>query len=75
MSALDRDDLATLIRALGAETGAPASHVEAERDEWLPPIVSDRLVDAPWKTAQDNVFDVFGTGSGCPFAVRPRLPA
>jgi len=29
-------------------------------------------VRAPWKTVQDNVFDVFGTGSGNPFNAQPQ---
>jgi general secretion pathway protein D len=42
-------------------------HVAAERDEWLPPIASERMVLAPWKTVQDDAFEVFGAGSGNPF--------
>ncbi len=48
------------------------ARVMAEQDDWLPPIVSDRLVKAPWKTIQDEVFEVFGTGSGNPFNASPR---
>jgi general secretion pathway protein D len=48
------------------------AHVEAERDEWLPPIASEQQVKAPWKTIQDQVFDVFGTGSGNPFSAQPK---
>jgi general secretion pathway protein D len=47
-------------------------HVEAERDEWLPPICADRFLKSPFRTVQDEVFDVFGTGSGNPFTTSPR---
>ncbi|MEZ0229540.1 MAG: type II secretion system protein GspD, partial [Planctomycetota bacterium] len=48
------------------------AHVLAEQDEWIPPVVSERLVKAPWKTIQDDVFEVFGTGSGNPFGSSPK---
>lgn len=48
------------------------AHVLAEQDEWIPPVVSERLLTAPWKTVQDDVFDVFGTGSGNPFGATPK---
>jgi len=45
-------------------------HVEAQRDEWVPAICSDRWVDPAraGKTLQDDVFDTFGPGSGNPFS-------
>jgi general secretion pathway protein D len=45
-------------------------HVEAQRDEWIPAICSDRWVDPAraGKTLQDDVFDTFGPGSGNPFS-------
>src|SRR5205807_2453209 len=48
------------------------AHVLAEQDEWIPPVVSERLVRAPGRTVQDEVFDVFGTGSGNPFGASPK---
>lgn len=42
-------------------------HVEAERDEWIPPVVPDRYLRGPGYSLQDEAFDVFGTGSGDPF--------
>ncbi len=42
-------------------------HVEAGRDAWIPPIVDPALVRGERKELQDAVFELFGTGSGCPF--------
>ncbi len=47
------------------------ARVLAEQDDWLPPIVSERLVRAPGSTIQDEALQVFGLGSGNPFATRP----
>jgi general secretion pathway protein D len=43
------------------------AHVLAERDDWLPPIVPDRLLRGVGYTLQDEAFDLFGTGSANPF--------
>ncbi len=48
------------------------AHVEAGHDEWLPPICEDRFVSSPFFHVQDELFRVFGTGSGNPFAGAPR---
>jgi general secretion pathway protein D len=48
------------------------AHLEAGRDEWLPPICEDRFVTSPFFHLQDEVFKVFGTGSGNPFAHSPE---
>jgi general secretion pathway protein D len=42
-------------------------HVEAERDDWLPPIVPDRFLRPAGFDLQDEAFEVFGTGSADPF--------
>lgn len=47
------------------------AQVEAEREEWLPPIAPEWVMKTPEKTLQDRVFEVFGTGSGCPFSTQP----
>lgn len=39
--------------------------VEAGRETWLPPLVTDRIVRG--LSIQDEAFEVFGTGSGYPF--------
>lgn len=41
--------------------------VESGRDEWLPPIVPDRLLRPAGHNLQDEALEVFGTGSGNPF--------
>jgi general secretion pathway protein D len=46
-------------------------HVEAERDEWLPPIVPDRYLRPPGFDMQDEAFEVFGTGSADPLRGAP----
>lgn len=48
-----------------AESIRERVHVEAEREEWVPPLVTDRVVRG--LSLQDEAFDVFGTGSGYPF--------
>jgi len=49
-------------------------HIEAQRDEWIPPIVADKWVDPARlsKSLADDVFDTFGPGSGNPFSIGPR---
>lgn len=48
------------------------AHVEAERDEWVPEIASEWIFRAPDSTMQDRLFEIFGTGSGCPFSSQPQ---
>jgi general secretion pathway protein D len=43
------------------------AHEEAERAEWLPPIVPERLLRGAGYDLQDEAFERFGTGSGDPF--------
>lgn len=42
-------------------------HVEAERDDWLPPVVPDRFLRPAGFGLQDESFELFGTGSADPF--------
>lgn len=48
------------------------AHVEAERDDWIPEIASEWIMRSPTQTVSDRMFDVFGTGSGCPFSAQPE---
>lgn len=41
-------------------------HIEAQRDDWLPPIVPDRYLRPPGYDLQDEAFEIFGTGSADP---------
>lgn len=42
-------------------------HVEAERSEWLPPVIPERFLHEAGYDLQDEALDLFGTGSGDPF--------
>ena len=46
-------------------------HVEAQRDEWLPPVVPDRYLRPAGYDLQDEAFEVFGTGSADPLRGAP----
>jgi general secretion pathway protein D len=44
------------------------AHAEAEREEWLPPIVAERLLRGPGYDLQEEALERFGRGTGNPFA-------
>jgi general secretion pathway protein D len=53
-------------KRLGKHMRARA-HVESAKDEWLPPIVPNRIVKGAGFTVQDEAIELFGTGTANPF--------
>ncbi|MEZ6185298.1 MAG: type II and III secretion system protein [Planctomycetota bacterium] len=49
-----------------ADTLRQVVHVDARRDEWLPPVVPDSYMRPAGFELQDEAFEVFGTGSADP---------
>lgn len=49
-----------------ADTLRQVVHIDARRDEWLPPVVPDSYLRAPGFELQDEALEVFGTGSADP---------